>query len=130
MKPSILITGASGGIGRALVSRLADDFQIYARSFDNDMRIDEYFTWDLVLYGREELAWGKSMNKSLIYLLLGGAITIFMLWDMADHFFGGLGFPRGDWETTTWGLPFLLLVLIILLQREKDNEKPLDQEDD
>ena len=93
------------------------------------MRIDEYLTWDLVLYGREELAWGKSMNKSLIYLLLGGAITIFMLWDMADHFFGGLDFPRGDWETTTRGLPFLLLVLIILLQREKDNEKPLDQED-
>ena len=30
MKPSVLITGASGGIGRALVSRLADDFQIYA----------------------------------------------------------------------------------------------------
>ena len=30
MKPSILITGASGGIGQALVSRLADDFQIYA----------------------------------------------------------------------------------------------------
>ena len=70
------------------------------------------------------------MNKSQIYLLLGGAIIIFELWDMADHFFGGLGFPRGDWETTTWGLPFLLIVLIILLQREKDNEKPLDQEDD
>ena len=72
------------------------------------------------------------MNKSLIYLLLGGAITIFMLWDMADHFFGGLGFPRGDWETSTWRvwLPFALVVLTILLQRENDREKPLDQEDD
>ena len=72
------------------------------------------------------------MNKSLIYLLLGGAITIFMLWDMADHFFGGLGFPRGDWETSTWRvwLPFVLFVLIVLLQREKDREKTLDQGDD
>ena len=72
------------------------------------------------------------MNKSLIYLLLGGAITIFMLWDMADHFFGGLGFPRGDWETSMWRvwLPFVLFVLIVLLQREKDREKTLDQGDD
>ena len=70
------------------------------------------------------------MNKSLIYLLLGGAITIFMLWDIADHFVGGLSFPRGDWETSSWGLPFVLVVLIVLLQREKDSEKPSDQEDD
>ena len=70
------------------------------------------------------------MNKSQIYLLLGGSIIIFELWDMADHFFGGLGFPRGDWETSTWGLPFVLFVLIVLLQREKDLEKPLDQEGD
>ena len=72
------------------------------------------------------------MNKSQIYLLLGGSIIIFELWDMADHFFGGLGFPRGDWETSTWRvwLPFVLFVLIVLLQREKDREKTLDQGDD
>ena len=72
------------------------------------------------------------MNKSQIYLFLGGAIIIFELWDMADHFFGGLGFPRGDWETSTWRvwLPFVLFVLIVLLQREKDREKTLDQGDD
>ena len=33
--------------------------------------------------------------------------------------FDGLGFPIGDWETSTWGLPFSLLILIILLQGEK-----------
>ena len=37
MKPSILITGATGGIGRALVSRLADDFQIYATGRNADL---------------------------------------------------------------------------------------------
>ena len=37
MKPSILITGASGGIGRALVSRLEDDFQIYATGRNADL---------------------------------------------------------------------------------------------
>ena len=72
------------------------------------------------------------MNKSQIYILLGVSIIIFELWDMADHFFGGLGFPRGDWETSTWRvwLPFVLFVLIVLLQREKDREKTLDQGDD
>ena len=72
------------------------------------------------------------MNKSEICLLVGVSIIIFELWDMADHFFGGLGFPRGDWETSTWRvwLPFVLFVLIVLLQREKDREKTLDQGDD
>ena len=72
------------------------------------------------------------MNKSQIYILFGVSIIIFELWDMADYFFGGLGFPRGDWETSTWRvwLPFVLVVLIVLLQREKDREKPLDQGDD
>ena len=72
------------------------------------------------------------MNKSQIYILLGVSIIIFELWDMADYFFGGLGFPQGDWETSTWRvwLPFVLVVLIVLLQREKDREKPLDQGDD
>mgnify|MGYP001206249435 FL=1 len=72
------------------------------------------------------------MNKSQIYILLGVSIIIFELWDMADYFFGGLGFPRGDWETSTWRvwLPFVLFVLIVLLQREKDREKTLDQGDD
>ena len=47
---------------------------------------------------------------------------------MTDDFFGGLGFAKGEWETSTWALPFVLFVFIILLQREKDLEKPLDEE--
>ena len=63
------------------------------------------------------------MNKSKVYLTLVGAITALVVWDMADSFFGGLGFPRGDWEAYTWLLPFVLIVLVILLQREKDKNE-------
>lgn len=37
MKPSILITGASGGIGQALVAQLADHFQIYATGRNSEL---------------------------------------------------------------------------------------------
>ena len=63
------------------------------------------------------------MKKYQIYLVMGGAICIFMLWDMADYFMGGLGFPRGDWESYTFLLPALLLVLIGLLSREKKKQE-------
>jgi len=61
------------------------------------------------------------MNKYQIYLVSGGGICVFMLWDMADFFIGGLGFPRGDWESYTFLLP-LLLVVIGLLSREKKKQ--------
>lgn len=67
------------------------------------------------------------MTKALNYLILSGALTVFILWDLADYFKGGSGFARGDWETSKWGYPFCSYVLIILLQREKDSEKPVDQ---
>ena len=63
------------------------------------------------------------MNISKVYLILFGAITALVVWDMADSFFGGLGFPRGDWEAYTWQLPFVLIVLIILLQGERDKNE-------
>ena len=63
------------------------------------------------------------MNKYQIYVLLGGAICVFMLWDMADYFIGGLGFPRGDWEFYTFLLPMLLLVVIGLISREKKKQE-------
>ncbi len=62
------------------------------------------------------------MNKSKVYLILLGAITAFVVWDMADLFIGGLGFPRGDWEAYTGPL-FILIVLAILLQRGKDKNE-------
>ena len=63
------------------------------------------------------------MNKYQIYVLLGGAICVFMLWDMADYFIGGLGFPRGDWESYTFLLPMLMLVVIGLISREKKKQE-------
>ena len=63
------------------------------------------------------------MNKYQIYLVLGGAICVFMLWDMADYFIGDLGFPRGDWESYTFLLPMLLLVVIGLISREKKKQE-------
>lgn len=62
------------------------------------------------------------MNKYQIYLVLGGAICVFMLWDMADYFIGGLAFRRGDWESYSFLLPMLLLVVIGLLSREKKKQ--------
>ena len=62
------------------------------------------------------------MNKYQIYSVWGGAICVFMLWDMADYFIGDLGFPRGDWESYTFLLPMLLLVDIGLLSREKKKQ--------
>ena len=63
------------------------------------------------------------MNKYQIYVLLGGAICVFMLWDMEDYFIGGLGFPRGDWESYTFLLPMLLLAVIGLISREKKKQE-------
>ena len=63
------------------------------------------------------------MNKYQIYVVLGGAICVFMLWDMADYFIGGLGFPRGDWESYTFLLPMLLLAVIGLISREKKKQE-------
>ena len=42
-----------------------------------------------------------------------------MMWDMADYFIGGLGLPKGDWESYAFLLPVLLLVVIGLLSCEK-----------
>ena len=62
------------------------------------------------------------MNKYQTYFVLGGAICVFMLWDMADYFIGGLGFPRGDWESYTFLLPMLLLVMGLMSREKKKQE--------
>ena len=63
------------------------------------------------------------MNEYQIFLVVGGAICVFMLWDIADHFIGGLGFPRGDWESHILILRMLLLAAIGLLSRETKKQE-------
>ena len=63
------------------------------------------------------------MTKAKLLLILGGALTVFMLWDMADYFIDSLGFPGGNWEAYTWSLPGLLFILLGLLLREKEKDE-------
>ena len=86
-------------------------------------------------HDREELAWGKSMDKSHILSFIGGAICLFLVWDIADYLIGGLGFPRGEWEAYISFLYLVLLPILALLmqekvRKEKDRDDLVDQEDD
>ena len=72
------------------------------------------------------------MDKSHILSFIGGAICLFLVWDIADYLIGGLGFPRGEWETYISFLYLVLLPILALLMQEKvrkDNDL-VDQEDD
>ena len=72
------------------------------------------------------------MNKSHILSFIGGAICVFLVWDIADYLIGGLGFPRGKWETYISFLYLVLLPILALLMQEKVRKENdlVDQEDD
>ena len=75
------------------------------------------------------------MNKSNILSFTGGAICVFLVWDIADYLISGLGFPRGEWETYISFLYLVLLPILALLmqekvRKEKDRDDLVDQEDD
>ena len=75
------------------------------------------------------------MDKSHILSFIGGAICLFLVWDIADYLIGGLEFPRGDWETHISFLYLVLLTILALLMQEKvrkkkDRDDLVDQEDD
>ncbi|MEC8633821.1 MAG: hypothetical protein VXX89_04250 [Pseudomonadota bacterium] len=83
-------------------------------------------------HDREELAWGKSIDKSRILSFIGGAICLFLVWDTVDYLIGGLGFPRGEWETYISFLYLVLLPILALLMQEKVRKENdlVDKEDD
>ena len=58
------------------------------------------------------------MNKSKIYSSILTAITAFVLWDLVDYFFLGLAFPRVYLDRYTFGVPMVMVILIVLLDRE------------
>jgi hypothetical protein len=75
------------------------------------------------------------MNKSHILSFIGGAICVFLVWDIADYLISGLGFPRGEWETYISNLYLVLLGILYLLMQEKvkeekDRDDLVDQKDD
>ena len=72
------------------------------------------------------------MDKSHILSSIGGAICVFLVWDIADYLIGGLGFPRGEWETYISFLYLVLLPILALLMQEKVRKENdlVDQEDD
>ena len=59
------------------------------------------------------------MDKSHILSFIGGAICVFLVWDVAVYLIGGLGFPRGEWETYISFLYLVLLPILALLMQEK-----------
>lgn len=68
------------------------------------------------------------MNKSKIYSSILAAISAFILWDLVDYFVVDLAFPRGYLERYTFGVPMLMVIFIVLLDRE--NKKARAAEDD
>ncbi len=72
------------------------------------------------------------MDKSHILSFIGGAICLFLVWDIADYLIGGLGFPRDEWETYISFLYLVLLPILALLMQEKVRKENdlVDQEDD
>ena len=62
---------------------------------------------------------GVFMSKSQIYISLGIATCILMLWDMADYFIGSNTYPLRDSETLRGFLPLALSILVILLVQDK-----------
>jgi len=60
------------------------------------------------------------MNKSQIYFVLCVAISVSILWDIADDFFGGLGYPFSHWEYFRLSSPFVAMILLILSVSERE----------
>ena len=64
-----------------------------------------------------------AMNKSQIYFALCAVISVLILWDIADDFFGGLGYPFSHWEYFRLCSPFVAMILLILSVSEREKHE-------
>ena len=62
------------------------------------------------------------MSRSQIYISLGIATCILMLWDMSDYFIGSATYPFRDSETLRGFLPLALSILVVLLVQDKKRD--------
>ena len=63
------------------------------------------------------------MTKSKFYSSVVAVIGTFILWDLVDYFILDLAFPRGVLDRYTFALPMVMLIFIVLLDRESKKAK-------
>ena len=67
------------------------------------------------------------MNASKIYSSILAAMTAFILWDLIDNFLLDLAFPRDLLDRYTFALPMVMMIFIVLLDRESKKAKAAEQ---
>ena len=67
------------------------------------------------------------MNASKIYSSILAAMTAFILWDLIDYFLLDLAFPRDLLDRYTFALPMVMVIFIVLLDRESKKAKAAEQ---
>ena len=65
----------------------------------------------------------EKMNKSKVYSSVLAVITGFILWGLADYYILDLTFPRDPLDSYTITLPMVMLIFIVLLDRESKKAK-------
>ena len=69
----------------------------------------------------------QMMNASKIYSSILAAMTAFILWDLIDDFLLDLAFPRDLLDRYTFALPMVMMIFIVLLDRESKKAKAAEQ---
>ena len=68
----------------------------------------------------------EKMNKSKVYSSVLAVITAFILWGLADYCILALAFPRDPLDSYTFTLPMVMLIRIVLLDRESKKAKAVE----